>query len=65
MLWPERELGDVLHCAVVMDDETVVLPVAAGPGLALGDHQHRLHGENHPRLEDRVHILSQLETRLP
>ncbi len=32
--------------------------------LSLGDHQHRLHRENHPRLEDRVHILTQLESRL-
>ena len=65
MLWPERKLGDVLHTAVVVDDEAVVLPVAAGPGLSIGDHQHRLHREDHPRLEDGVHILSQLKTRLP
>ena len=65
MLWPERELGDVLHGPVVVDDKAVVLPVASGPGLALGDHQHRLHREDHPRLEDGVHILSQLKTRLP
>lgn len=64
MLGPERELCYVLHGSVVVDDETVVLPVAPGPGLSLRDHQHRLHRENHPRLEDRVHILTQLESRL-
>lgn len=64
MLGPEREFCDVLHGPVVVDDEAVVLPVAPGPGLALGDHQHRLHRENHPRLEDRVHILTQLEAGL-
>ena len=39
--------------------------VPPGPRLALGDHQHRLHGEDHPRLEDRVHVLPKLQTRLP
>ena len=64
MLGPERELGDVLHGAVMVDDEAVVFPVTPGPGLALGNHQHRLHGEDHPWLEDCVHILTQLKTRL-
>ena len=35
VLGPEGELGDVLHAAVVVDHKAVVLPVAAGPGLAL------------------------------
>ena len=65
MLGAEWELGDILHGAVLVDDEAVVLPVSPGPGLALGDHQHGLHRENHPRLQDCVHILTQLETRLP
>ena len=65
MLGPERELCDILHGAVMVDDEAVVFPVSPGPGLALGNHQHRLHREDHPRLEDCVHILAQLKTRLP
>ena len=65
MLGPERELCDVLHGAVMVDDEAVVFPVSPRPGLALGNHQHRLHGENHTWLEDCVHILTQLKTRLP
>ena len=64
MLGPERKLCDVLHGPVVVDDEAVVLPVTPGSRLALGDHQHRLHRENHPRLEDCVHILTKLKARL-
>ena len=35
VLGPEGELGDVLHAAVVVDHQAVVLPVAPGPGLTL------------------------------
>ena len=35
VLGSEGELGDVLHAAVVVDHQAVVLPVAPGPGLAL------------------------------
>ena len=35
VLGSEGELGDVLHAAVEVDHQAVVLPVAPGPGLAL------------------------------
>ena len=35
VLGSEGELGDVLHGAVMVDDEAVVFPVTPGPGLAL------------------------------
>ena len=65
MLGSEGELGEVLYGAIVVNDEAVVLPVAPGPRLALGDHQHWLHRENHSRGEHGVHILPQLQPWLP
>jgi hypothetical protein len=35
-----------------------VLAVAARSLLAFGDHDHRFHGDDHPRFEDRFAVLA-------
>ena len=54
------EAGDV-GAARVPDHEDVVLAIAAGAGLALGDGDHRLHTDNHAGFQHRVAILAQLQ----
>ena len=50
--------------AVLGHHQDVVLAVAAGPGQALGDHDHRLHRDHHAGLEDGVDVLAQFQPRL-
>ena len=42
-----------------------MLPVAAGAGEPLGQHQHRLHRHDHVGLEHRVDVLPQFQAGLP
>lgn len=64
MLGPKRELRDVFGL-VLTDDDNVVFTVSTGAGLPLGDGDHRLHGNDHARFDDRVDVLTQLEPGLP
>ena len=57
VLGAERELGDVVR-AVGPDDQDVVFPVATGAGLALGDGDHRLHGDDHAGFQHGVDVFS-------
>ena len=58
MFWTKWELGEVLHCSIMVDDETVVFSVSSSSRLTIRNHQHRLHGQDHARLEHCVHIFS-------
>ena len=42
-----------------------MLPVTAGSRLAVWDGDHGLHRYDHPRLEDRFDVLSELHPGLP
>ncbi len=57
MLGAVGETCDVVDGAVVVDDENVVLAVAAGARLAFGDHDHRFHSDDHPGRKDRLNVL--------
>ena len=46
VLWSKWELGDVVHSAIVIDDEDVVLPVTPGSWLAVGHRHHWFHGDH-------------------
>src|SRR5690349_9827040 len=56
VLGAERELGDVIG-AVGPDHQDVVFPVPTGAGLALGDGDHRLHGDDHAGFQHGVDVL--------
>ena len=52
--------GEIVR-TVLCDHQDVLLAVAAGAGLALGNHDHRLHRDDYIGLEDSLDILAQLQ----
>ncbi len=60
VFWAEGKACDVL-VAFLGDDEDVMFPVAACAGLAVGDHDHRLHGNHHVWFQYRVDVFSQFK----
>ena len=58
LIGAEGEVGDVFR-PIPGDDQNVMLAIAAGPRLAIGDHDHRLHRDNHARLENGGDVLAQ------
>src|SRR6478752_7953932 len=64
VLGAERELGDVVR-SVWADDQDVVFPVPTGAWLALGDGDHRFHGDDHAGFQHGVDVLPQFQAGLP
>ena len=46
VLWPEGELGDVVHGAIVVDHEDVMLPVTPGSWTPVGHRHHWFHRDH-------------------
>lgn len=44
------------------NNQSVMLPVPASPGMSLGNHNHRFHSNHHAGLQYGVHVLKKLQT---
>ncbi len=55
-----RELGDVFP-ALLVDDQDVVFTIPAGTWKAFWQHDHRLNGNHHPRLQHCVDVFAQFQ----
>ena len=63
MLRAIRDTGDVFP-AMLIDDQNIVLAIAARPRPPFRDHDHRLDGDHHARFEHRIDIFKQLQPGL-
>ena len=58
---PIRIAGDIV-IAIIIDDQNIMLAIAASSGLSMRNGQHRFHRYNHPRLKNRIDIPTPIKS---